>query len=328
MSNERRVRVALYWGGDIIYESDTVRYSCGARFVVKLPLNVEYDWLVRNLHIRMKTNPNELRLVISGRWPFSTVQGNARYSEIPILDNESLQDFVVAPDTVRYMMNLDLLEMYIKTEVLDVVEPSHNLNAPSLNLNEPHLDLYEPSADFMSSFPKFQSFTSFLSQGTTPQIDVPSNRYGHGRNNFGINFDVGNYNCHDFGDGAGTSRSPQVSDIPRVTEIQARVEVDSHADAHFGEGVDDSDSDVPNNAYESDEVGDSGDDMIMINIHPIIYHKTHYFTGRTFHVSMIFKIVQRCMLLPVNQRVLAFKFGWMIKNLILSPGSCSLVRRD
>ncbi|KAM3248934.1 hypothetical protein P3L10_010703 [Capsicum annuum] len=67
MSNEHRVRVALYWGGDVIYESNTVRYSCGACAVVKLPLNVEYDWLVRNLDIRMKTNPNEIRLVISGR---------------------------------------------------------------------------------------------------------------------------------------------------------------------------------------------------------------------------------------------------------------------
>ncbi|KAM3249253.1 hypothetical protein P3L10_011022 [Capsicum annuum] len=67
MLNEHRVRVALYWGDDIIYESDTVRYSCGACAIVKLPLNVEYDWLVRNLHIRMKTNPNEIRLVISSQ---------------------------------------------------------------------------------------------------------------------------------------------------------------------------------------------------------------------------------------------------------------------
>ncbi|KAM3203902.1 hypothetical protein P3L10_027311 [Capsicum annuum] len=129
MSNECRVRVALYWGGDVIYESDTVRYSCGTFAVVKLPLNVEYDWLVRNLHIRMKTNPNEIRLVILCRWPFSIVQGNARYSKISILVNETLQEFMVAPDTVCYMMNLDLLEMYIKTEALDVVEPTHNLNS-------------------------------------------------------------------------------------------------------------------------------------------------------------------------------------------------------
>ncbi|MCD7462868.1 hypothetical protein HAX54_049556 [Datura stramonium] len=78
MSNEYRVRVTLYWGDDIIYESNTVRYSCDARSVIKLPLNGEH---------------------------------NAHYSEILILDNEFLQDFMVAPNTMQYMMNLDLLEM-------------------------------------------------------------------------------------------------------------------------------------------------------------------------------------------------------------------------
>ncbi|KAJ8539737.1 hypothetical protein K7X08_013989 [Anisodus acutangulus] len=175
----------------------------------------------------MKTNLNVTRLVISSRWPFSTVHGNARYFEIPILDNDSLQHFVVPPDAVCYMMNLDLLDMYIKTEVLDVIEPGRNLNASSLNfvtvslnLNEPPPDLYEPSANIMSSFLEFHSFTSFLSQNTTPQIDVPSNRYGHGCTNF------------------------------------ARVE----ADAYAGEGGDDSDGDASNDAYESDEMSDSGDD--------------------------------------------------------------------
>ncbi|KAJ8551191.1 hypothetical protein K7X08_000561 [Anisodus acutangulus] len=128
----------------------------------------------------MKTNPNELRLVISGRWPFSTVQGNDRYYEISILDNESLQDFVVTPDTVRYMMNLDLLEMYIKTEVLDVVE-------------RPHMAM-------------------------------------------------------------------DVLTLARVSEIQARVEVDAYVDSHAGEGGDDFDGDALNDAYDSNEMSDSGDD--------------------------------------------------------------------
>ncbi|KAM3285708.1 hypothetical protein P3S67_024507 [Capsicum chacoense] len=264
MLNERRVRVALYWGGDVIYESDTVRYSCGACKVVKLPLNVEYDWLVRNLHIRMKNNPNEIRFVISGRCPFSTVQGNARYSEIPKLDNETLQEFMVAPDTVRYMINLDLLEMYIKTEALDVVEPAHNLNSlslnfatPSLNLNDAPPNFYEPSTNMTINFSEFQSFTSFLSQSITARVDIPSVNYIHGCTNFGINFDVDNYRHYDFIHGTGTSNLSQVPEIPRVSKIQARIEVDAYADTHAD---DNSDSDAPNDAYQSDEMSDSGDD--------------------------------------------------------------------
>ncbi|KAF3675036.1 hypothetical protein FXO38_04928 [Capsicum annuum] len=166
MLNERHVRVALYWGDDVIYESDTVRYNCGARAVVKLSLNVEYDWLVRNLYIRMKTNSNEIGLVISGRWLFSTVQS------------------------------------------------------------------------------------------ITPQVDISSGNYGHGCTDFGINFDVDNYHHYDFRDGAGTSNLPQVPELPRVSEIQVRIEVDAYVDTHAD---DNSDSDAPNDAYQSDEMSDSGD---------------------------------------------------------------------
>ncbi|PHT89378.1 hypothetical protein T459_04491 [Capsicum annuum] len=169
MSNEHHVRVALYWDDDVMYESDTFRYSCSACAVVKLPLNIEYDWLVRNLHIRMKTNPSEIKLVILGRWSFSTVQGNAHYFEISIFGNESLQELMVASDMVCYMINLDLLEI----------------------------------------------------------------------------------------DSAGTSSLPQVSEILRVSEIQARIEVDAYADTHVD---DNSDSDAPNNAYQSDKISNSGDD--------------------------------------------------------------------
>ncbi|MCD7455298.1 hypothetical protein HAX54_027767 [Datura stramonium] len=121
--------------------------------------------------------------------------GNAHYSKILIVDNESLHNFIVVPDT-----------------------------------------------------------------STTPQIDVPSSRYGHGCTDFDTNFDTYNYHCYDFRDGAETSRSPQVSKIPRVSEVQAQVETDAHAATHIGEGVDNFDCDTLNDAYESDEMDDSGDD--------------------------------------------------------------------
>ncbi|KAF3627606.1 hypothetical protein FXO37_29781 [Capsicum annuum] len=140
----------------------------------------------------MKTNPNEIGLVISGRWLFSTVQGNAHYSEILILDNESLQEFMVAPDT-----------------------------------------------------------------SITPQVDISSGNYGHGCTDFGINFDVDNYHHYDFRDGVGTSNLPQVPELPRVSEIQVRIEVDAYVDTHAD---DNSDSDAPNDAYQLDEMSDSGDD--------------------------------------------------------------------
>ncbi|MCE3051366.1 hypothetical protein HAX54_049606 [Datura stramonium] len=56
-------------------------------------------------------------------------------------------------------------------------------------------------------------------------------------------------------DGAGTSRSTQVSKIPRVSELQARVEDYAYAD----KGAGNFDSDIPYDAYEPKEMGDSGD---------------------------------------------------------------------
>ncbi|KAM3356246.1 hypothetical protein P3S68_022960 [Capsicum galapagoense] len=146
-------------------------------------------------------------------------------------------------------MNLDLLEMYIKTKALDVVEPTHNLNSlslnfatPSLNLNDPPPDFYELSTNMTSNFSEFQSFTSFLSQSLKVRIDIPFSNYSHGCTDFGANFDVDNYRHYDFRNGVGTSNLPQVSKILRVSKIQIRIEVDAYADTHAD---DNSDSDAP-----------------------------------------------------------------------------------
>ncbi|PHU05501.1 hypothetical protein BC332_26323 [Capsicum chinense] len=91
----------------------------------------------------------------------------------------------------------------------------------------------------------------------TPQVDIPSGNYGHRCTDFGTNFDVDNYRHYDFRDGARTSNLPQVPEIPRVSKIQARIEVDTYADTHAN---DNSDSDAPNDAYQADKMSDSGDD--------------------------------------------------------------------
>ncbi|KAM3203901.1 hypothetical protein P3L10_027310 [Capsicum annuum] len=108
-----------------------------------------------------------------------------------------------------------------------------------------------------SNFSEFQSFTSFLSQSITTRVDIPFGNYSHGCTDFGANFDVDNYRYCDFRYGAGTSNLPQVPEIPRVSKIQARIEVDAYADTHAS---DNSDSDAPNDAYQSDKMSESGDD--------------------------------------------------------------------
>lgn len=86
---------------------------------------------------------------------------------MPIVDDESLQDFLVVPDTVRSVISL--LEMYIKSEVVVVSEPS---------------------SDLTNSFSYIRYHTEVLTQNTQPQIDVPSNNYGHGLTNVSISFSV------------------------------------------------------------------------------------------------------------------------------------------
>lgn len=62
---EQHVIVALYWGGEIIYDACTVQYSCDPRGVVKLSQSLSYAG--RLLHNKIEPNI-EGKLVVSGRF--------------------------------------------------------------------------------------------------------------------------------------------------------------------------------------------------------------------------------------------------------------------
>lgn len=93
---------------------------------------------------------------------------------------------------------------------------------------------------------------------------------------------------------------------------------------------DDSDSDAPNDAYESGEIEDSGSDhdvRMIANRELTMYNSTHnHFIRRTIHFCMILGVIQRCLHLPVSQRVFVANFRWMIMQLLLSLECCSLVK--
>lgn len=234
---ERHVRVALYWGGKTIHDADTVRYSCGPRVFVKLPVSLTYAHLVRLLQHKMESSTEEVKFVISGRFPYSVVGQSVCYTEMPIVDDESLQDFLVVPDTIRSFMALILLEMYIKSEVAVVSEP--------------------PS-DVMNNSPDIGCHTKVVTQNTQPQLDVPSDSCGQGNQNVSTNFSVETFPSFGFGDGKGTSRTTKIGDVPKVSQLQVRVNSDPCVNASH----DDFDGDAPHDANEShnDDDGDTPHD--------------------------------------------------------------------
>ncbi|XP_060210934.1 uncharacterized protein LOC132637940 [Lycium barbarum] len=230
---EQHVRVALYWGGKTIHDADTVRYSCGPRVFVKLPVSLTYARLVKLLHQNMVSSIEDVKLVISGRFPYSVVGHSVCYTEMPIVGDESLQDFLVVPDTVRSFMALILLEMYIKSEVAVASEPPSNV---------------------MNNFSDIGCHTKVATQNTQPQLDVPSGSCGQGNQNVSTNFSVGTFPSFGVGDGEGTNSTAKMGDVPKASQIQVRMNSDPCLDGSH----DDSNGDAPHDANESVETTDSG----------------------------------------------------------------------
>ncbi|KAM3359219.1 hypothetical protein P3S68_022152 [Capsicum galapagoense] len=65
---EENVMVALYWGGEIIYEMSGFRYNEGARMIVSMSMSTSYVELVAMLHEKMRTNSENIQMDISGKY--------------------------------------------------------------------------------------------------------------------------------------------------------------------------------------------------------------------------------------------------------------------
>ncbi|KAM3200688.1 hypothetical protein P3L10_033050 [Capsicum annuum] len=112
---EENVIVALYWGGEIISEMSGFRYSEGARMNVSMSISTSYVELVAMLHEKMRTNSENIQMDISGKYPCS-FQGNiTRFIEFKIENDQSLLQFLVIPKKFSNKIDINLLEMYVKT---------------------------------------------------------------------------------------------------------------------------------------------------------------------------------------------------------------------
>ncbi|KAM3358150.1 hypothetical protein P3S68_021081 [Capsicum galapagoense] len=112
---EKNVMVALYWSGKIISEMRGFRYNEGARMIVSMPISTSYVELVAMLHEKMRTNSENIQMDISGKYPCS-FQGNiTRFIEFKIENDQSLLQFLVIPQKFLNKIDINLLEMYVKT---------------------------------------------------------------------------------------------------------------------------------------------------------------------------------------------------------------------
>jgi len=131
MSEVAKIRVSLYWGGEVVLENNSVRYSSPPQCHVKLPLTMEYDKLVSLLRKKMSVRKRSVNLKVTGRFPYSvTPQGFAYYSEFNIEDDETLRDFLRIPDEYREFIVIKLLEMYVKVEDVPNNEGVHSRDNP------------------------------------------------------------------------------------------------------------------------------------------------------------------------------------------------------
>ena len=113
---EHNVMVALYWGGEIITEMNGCRYTECARMIINMYTSMKYVELVELLHEKMGTTSENIQMDIAGKYPCS-IQGNhTRFIEFKIDDDQSLLQFFVIPQNFADKIDINVLEMYVKTK--------------------------------------------------------------------------------------------------------------------------------------------------------------------------------------------------------------------
>ncbi|KAM3270038.1 hypothetical protein P3S67_029944 [Capsicum chacoense] len=139
MSSEPKVRVSFFWDGDIIYDENTIHYNCPPKYNVKYPLNLRFKKLCDSLYKRMGLNSSDYKLIIIGKYPKSFLgQGQLNFGEWLINDDDSLGDFLRAPNDYIDQIKLTMLEVYVRKE-----PRSSHCRSPLLN------DMFPQSSDFL-----------------------------------------------------------------------------------------------------------------------------------------------------------------------------------
>ncbi|KAM3216874.1 hypothetical protein P3L10_026316 [Capsicum annuum] len=113
--NAERVKVALFWDGEIIHEGNTIYYTISPKFNIKYPISIGYREFVESIFRRMKIKNDDFDLFLVGQYPNSfSSQGLVNYGEWIISDDELLTEFLRAPHDYASQIKLNILQIYVK----------------------------------------------------------------------------------------------------------------------------------------------------------------------------------------------------------------------
>ena len=117
MSSKPKVRVSIYWDGEIIHDGNTVYYNCPPKHNAKYSINVRYHKFLSSIYKRMGINSTDYNLIIVGKYPTSFLsQGQVNFGEWIIYNDESLTDFLRVPNDYIDQIKLTILEIYVRKE--------------------------------------------------------------------------------------------------------------------------------------------------------------------------------------------------------------------
>lgn len=111
--DDNKVRVNLRWGGKVLHDGDSMRYSRRPIVIQLFPLSLKYDHLKRLFTSKMNiTNPED-DVVISSRYPnYFTSNGQAIFGETLVWNDYSLFLFFCIIEIFGNRLNLQILGMY------------------------------------------------------------------------------------------------------------------------------------------------------------------------------------------------------------------------
>ncbi|KAG5596724.1 hypothetical protein H5410_037956 [Solanum commersonii] len=95
------------------------RYTECARMIISMSTSTNYIELVGLLHEKMGTNSENIHMDISGKYPCSIQGNNTRFIEFKIENDQSLLQFLFIPQKFADKIDINVLEMYVKSKSTD-----------------------------------------------------------------------------------------------------------------------------------------------------------------------------------------------------------------
>ncbi|KAG5621715.1 hypothetical protein H5410_006933 [Solanum commersonii] len=84
MSSKPKVRVSIYWDGEVIHDGNIVYYNCPPKHNAKYSINVRYHKFLSSIYRRISINSTNYSLIIVRKYPISFLsQGQVNFGEVP-----------------------------------------------------------------------------------------------------------------------------------------------------------------------------------------------------------------------------------------------------